>query len=140
MSAIRWTEEDFKAYKLRTEKSDMRGVDTDAVHRTREGPKESKLERRLDQQIEDAALPAPRRNYFFMSGRDFELDRAWPDLMIAVEVQGMAHRIKGKFKRDIEKRALAMLRGWRVLEVDGASIRDGRAIDWLRSLLWEKLP
>jgi hypothetical protein len=47
----------------------------------------------------------------------------------------MAHRIKGKFKRDIEKRALAMLAGWRVLEVDGAAIKDGRAIAWTKRLL-----
>ena len=98
-------------------------------------PKESKLERRFDQQILEAGLPEPRRNWFFLNGRDFELDRAWPAEKIACEVQGMAHRIKGKWKRDIEKRALAMLAGWRVLEVDGASVRDGRAIQWLKQLL-----
>lgn len=96
---------------------------------------ESKLERRLDQQIEEAGLEVPRRNWFLITGRDYELDRAWPTKKIAVEVQGMAHRIKGKFQRDIEKRALALLAGWRVLEVDGASVRDGRAIQWLKELL-----
>jgi hypothetical protein len=54
---------------------------------------------------------------------------------VAVEIQGMAHRIKGKFKRDIEKRALALLAGWKLLELDGASVRDGRGIEWLRQLL-----
>ena len=96
---------------------------------------ESKLERRLDQQIFEAGLPEPKKNWFFLNDRNFELDRAYPAQKIAVEVQGMAHRIKGKFKADIEKRALAMLSGWRVLEVDGASIRDGRAIEWLKRLL-----
>jgi hypothetical protein len=47
----------------------------------------------------------------------------------------MAHRIKGKFKRDIEKRALALLAGWRVLEVGGDEVRSGRALVWLRELL-----
>lgn len=70
-----------------------------------------------------------------MDGRDFELDFAWPGLKVAVEVQGGVHRIKGKFGRDIEKRALAMLAGWKVLEVDSASIKDGRAIDWVKRLL-----
>lgn len=97
--------------------------------------RESKLERRFDQQLEAAGLPQPRRNWFFLNGRDYELDRAWPAQKIAVEIQGMAHRIKGKFQRDIEKRALAMLSGWKVLEVDGKSIRDGRAIEWTKQLL-----
>lgn len=117
----------------------MRGVDIDAVHKKAEQkgppPAESKIERRFAQQLADAGIAGYQRNYFFMAERDFELDFAWAPIKVAVEVQGMAHRIKGKFKRDIEKRALAMLSGWRVLEVDGASIKDGRAIEWTRRLL-----
>lgn len=124
----RWTEEQLAEYETRKR---VRPVPT----RLPAPPKESKLERRFDQQLEAAGLPAPRRNWFFMNNRDFELDRAWPEQKIAIEVQGMAHRIKGKWKRDIEKRALAMLAGWRVLEVDGSSIRDGRAIQWTKQLL-----
>jgi hypothetical protein len=130
--AVRWTEEQLREYRMRNEKPDMRGVDIDAVHKR---PRmESKLELRFDQQIFEANLPKPEKNWFFLLGRNFELDRAWPALKVAVEIQGMAHRIKGKFKRDIEKRALAMLAGWTVLEVDGAAIRDGRAIEWLKQL------
>lgn len=129
---LRMTAEEYAAYQKRR----FPGVDIDAVHRT-QAPKESKIERRLEQQILDAMLPEPRRNYFFLQGRDLELDFAWPFVKMAVEVQGMAHRIKGKFQRDIEKRALAMLAGWRVLEVDGASVRDGRAIKWLQELMGE---
>jgi len=134
-NGIRWTEEMLAAFNKRREKAD--GVDIDAIHRTRAvsaQPKESKIERRLDQQLAESGLPAARRNYFFLADRDLELDFAWPDRMLAVEVQGMAHRIKGKFTRDIEKRALAMLAGWRVLEVDGACVRDGRAIEWCKRL------
>lgn len=133
---LRWTDEELAAYRKRR---DMRGVDMDALHRSRGlmPEKESKIERRFAQQLQDAALPEARRNYFFLEGRDFELDFAWPLVKMAVEVQGMSHRIKGKFKRDIEKRALALLAGWRVLEVDGASVRDGRAIKWLIELMGE---
>lgn len=67
--------------------------------------------------------------------RKWTLDFAFPDLKLAIEVQGMVHRIKDKFRRDIEKRAELMLSGWKVLEVDGESIRDGRALDWVRRLL-----
>lgn len=144
-NAIRWTPEDLAAYQAKSEKASMPGVDIDAVHR-KQGP--SKLELRFEQQMNEGGIwPAKEdepagyfRQFYFLKGRDLTIDFAWPGFMIGVEVQGMAHRIKGKFKTDIEKRALAMLRGWRVLEVDGASIRDGRAIGWLRSLLWEKMP
>lgn len=140
---LRWTPEMYEAYlKKQRPKQDMRGVDMDAVYKqpavvAEMARKESKIERRLDQQITERGLPLPQRNYFFLPDRDFELDFAWPLIKVGVEVQGMAHRIKGKFKRDIEKRALAMLAGWRVLEVDGATVRDGRAIKWLTELMGE---
>lgn len=130
-SAVRWSPEQLVDYLKK--RNIIPAPTREEVKRER--MKESKLERRLDQQILEAGLPEPRRNWFFLNGRDFELDRAWPAAKLAVEVQGMAHRIKGKFQRDIEKRALALLAGWKVLEVDGASIRDGRAIQWLKELL-----
>jgi very-short-patch-repair endonuclease len=130
---MRWTEDDLKAFAARHKA--FKGVDIDAVHKKRETPQESKLERRFVQQLYEAGINGYLRGYFFLEDRDFELDFAWPQIRAAVEVQGMAHRIKGKFKRDIEKRALAMFAGWRVLEVDGESIRSGRAIEWTRKLL-----
>lgn len=144
MSSARWTQEQLDsflkrrkthtgpqpAHLQREELAQLKGVDIDAVHQ-----KESKIERRFAQQLFDAGLSGYQRNYFFLAERDFELDFAWPDRRTAIEVQGMAHRIKGKFIRDIEKRALAILAGWRVLEVDGKSIRDGRAIEWTKRLL-----
>ena len=95
---------------------------------------ESKIERRFAQQLADAGIAGYQRNYFFLPDREFELDFAWPPVKIAVEVQGMSHRIKGKWKADIEKRALAMLAGWRVLEIDGDAIRSGRGVEWLREM------
>lgn len=131
MNSVRWSPEQLVDYLKK------RGIKPEPTRAEvkREQTKESKLERRFDQQLAEAGLPEPRRNWFFLNGRDYELDRAWPAQKVAVEVQGMAHRIKGKWKRDIEKRALAMLAGWKVLEVDGASIRDGRAIEWTKQLL-----
>lgn len=86
-------------------------------------------------QLRIEKAPAHERNYRFMPGRKLEFDFCWPDIRAAVEVQGMVHRIKGRFQADIEKRALAILAGWKVLEVDGQSIRDGRAIGWAMQLL-----
>jgi hypothetical protein len=135
--AVRWTEDQLADFERR--RKEFKGVDIDAVHsKPRPAPspvKESKIERRFAQQLAESGLPGHQRNYFFLHDRDLELDFAWPGRKVAVEIQGMAHRIKGKFKRDIEKRALALLAGWKLLELDGASVRDGRGLEWLRQLL-----
>ena len=95
---------------------------------------ESDIEALFSQQLAMTALPAPKRNYLYLRGSRHELDFAWPDLMLGVEIQGMAHRIKDKFKTDIKKRAQGLLQGWRVLEVGGAEVRDGTAMEWLHQL------
>lgn len=95
---------------------------------------ESDIEALFSQQLAMTELPAPRRDYEYLRGSGHELDFAWPELMIGVEVQGMAHRIKSKFKTDIKKRARGLLQGWRVLEVGGAEIKDGTAMVWLHEL------
>ena len=97
---------------------------------------ESKLELRFTQQLaERPDIPPHVRNYFFLDGRDFELDFAWPNLKFAVSIEGMAHRVRGRFKADIEKHALAVLAGWTVLRVGGAEIRHGVAIYWTQTML-----
>jgi very-short-patch-repair endonuclease len=101
--------------------------------RARRGP--SELELLFSQQLTLMRIPNPKREHHFIESRDFRLDFAWPPQRIGVEVQGMVHRIKGRFSADIEKRALGLLAGWRVLEVGGAEIRSGRAIAWLIALL-----
>ena len=134
---MRWTEDQLAEFERR--RKEFKGVDIDAVHRkVKQPPKpgtESKLERRFAQQLDEAGIRGHQRNYFFLRDRDLELDFAWPSLKVAVEIQGMAHRIKGNFKRDIEKRALALLAGWRLLELDGSRVRDGSGLEWLRELL-----
>ncbi len=95
----------------------------------------SKIEELLAEQIAAAALPVPVREFKHVHGRRFRLDFAWPDRMIGVEVQGMVHRIKKRFEADIEKRALGLLAGWRIMEVSGASIRSGQAVKWIGEML-----
>ena len=134
-NSVRWTEEQLENWK-RQQKPKLAAPIEIIVPQ----PKVSKIERRFAQQLADNPdIPPHQRNYFPFQETDHELDFAWPAVKVAVEVQGMAHRIKGKFKRDIEKRALAMLAGWRVLEVGGDEVRSGRALEWLRALL-AKLP
>ena len=138
MSSLRWTPEQLENYRKRRE---PRLRIDEPIALVAQPQRVSKLERRFSQQLADNPdLPPHQRNYFFLPDRDLELDFAWPAARLAVEVQGMAHRIKAKFKRDIEKRALALLAGWSVLEVGGDEVRSGKALEWLRALLEMKKP
>lgn len=123
--ALRMSEEQFQALQ----------------NRRKPKPKEAKakapsqIEELLALHIEQAGLPAPVREHHHIPGRKFRIDFAWPDRKLGVEVQGNVHRIKERFEADITKRALGMMAGWRILEVSGRAIRDGRAIEWLKDLL-----
>lgn len=98
----------------------------------------SELEVALRSQIEEAGLKTPEYDQPYLIGTRHRLDVLWRDIRFGVEVQGMVHRIKGKFKADISKRATGLLQGWTVLEVDGDSIRNGKAIEWIKILLRQK--
>ncbi len=90
---------------------------------------------RLEQQLAAHGFPPYVKEYFAIAGRDFRLDYAWPAKKVGIELQGFHHREKGKYGRDIEKRALHLVAGWRVLELDGRSIKEERSVEWLRELL-----
>lgn len=100
--------------------------------------KESEIERRFAQQIRAAGLPEPEREYYHITGRNFTLDFAWPAIKLGVEVQGMAHRIKSKFHADMEKRILAQMGGWLVMEISGDMVRHDTAIAWLVILMGQR--
>ncbi len=102
--------------------------------RAKAGP--SELELAFAKQISVLDLPAPQREYKFHPQRDWRLDYAWPEKKLAVEVQGMVHRIRTRFLSDVEKLAMAQIHGWRVLLVAGRDVRSGRAASWLVTL-WE---
>jgi very-short-patch-repair endonuclease len=95
----------------------------------------SKLEESFAWQLHIAQLPAGVPEYRFDKVRRWRFDRAWPELMVAVEIQGGVHVVREQFYKDLEKRAAAMLAGWRVLEVGPKEVKSGRAIVWLRELL-----
>ena len=100
----------------------------------------SEIEELLASQISLVGnLPAPEREYHFLRGRAHRLDFAWPEhkingMQFGVEVQGMVHRVKGRFSADLEKRALGLLQGWLILEVGGDQIRSGKAMEWIQEL------
>ena len=132
MKSLRLTEADYAAILKRNPRyAKVVKAATNSTPR-----KESQLERRFLQQLEQAQLTeCCIREYYAINGRDFRLDFAFPSRKIGVEVQGAVHRIKGRHRADIEKRVLHMLAGWRILEIGGAEIRNGKAIEWLKQLL-----
>lgn len=93
----------------------------------------SQLELLLATQIEQAGLPEPMRELRFHDTRRWRFDFAWPDAMLAVEVEGGVW-IRGRHNRgrgfvgDCEKYNAATLLGWRVLRYTSSAIEDGTAI------------
>lgn len=99
------------------------------------GSKESPLEAMLDKQMALSGLHGYIRQHKHIKGRRFSLDFAFLDRKVGIEVQGQCHRIKAMFERDIEKRILATLAGWIVIEVSGKTIRSGQAVQWIAALI-----
>jgi hypothetical protein len=110
----------------------------------------SRLELLFAQQVKDARLPEPERDYRFHPTRKWAFDFAWPRVRrddgvvitydaIAVEVEGgtfvAGRHSRGRgYEEDCEKYAEALILGWRVLRVTTDMVSDGRAIALLRRL------
>lgn len=98
-------------------------------------------------QVKAARLPEPLREHRFHATRRWRFDVAWPQRTaspwvsaLAVEVEGGvyvkgAHTRGAHFESDCEKYAEALIHGWRVLRVTPRHIRDGRALQWIETLL-----
>lgn len=80
-------------------------------------------------------LPPMVEEFRPLTDRKFRIDFAYPERKIGVECDGAVHRIKDRFKRDIERHNLLTLAGWRIVRVGRDEIKSGKAIDWLRELL-----
>ena len=117
----------------------------------------SKLEEELASHIFLLALPVPVREYRFIANhiglgprireriaeaklKDWRFDFAWPDLMIAVEVEGGGWtggrhtRVKG-FEDDLRKYDKAMGLGCTVYRCSGSMVKEGVAVRSIEKLL-----
>lgn len=133
--ALRLTEEQFAAFVKRGKRAQAAVNKIAKAAPPQQPPRQSKIEQRFEHQLMFGDFPPHVRNYHFISGRDFELDFAWPLRKIGVSIEGMAHRVKRRFKDDIEKHALGLLAGWRILRVGGHQIRHEIAVKWLKQLM-----
>jgi very-short-patch-repair endonuclease len=106
-------------------------------------------ERALETHLKQAGFTGYVREYQFTPSRKWRFDFAWPDKMLAVEIEGgvfgtgKAH-VPGRHSRgvgltaDCEKYAEALCLGWRVLRVTPAQVgmdRAGPALGWIERLM-----
>lgn len=93
----------------------------------------SPLETLFSQQLATAGLPTPARELRFDPARGWKLDFAWPEALVALEIEGgtwtRGRHVRPKgFEEDCEKYAEAALAGWTLLRVTGGMVRDRRAL------------
>lgn len=95
----------------------------------------NKIHEQMMNQILGSDLPEPEQELAFAidTGRKWRFDIAWPEHLLAVEVDGGTwnggRHVQGKgFENDCIKRNAATLRGWSVFNVTTDMVRDGRAI------------
>lgn len=86
-------------------------------------------------------IDPPRREYKFHDGRRWRFDFAWPDHMIAIEVEGGIwkngrHNRGSGFEKDAEKYNWAVLGGWRVIRVT-KSMLDKVSLENYMALLFQ---
>lgn len=100
----------------------------------------SELEQALLFQLRAVGLPAPVTEHRFAPPRRWRFDLAWPDRLVACEVEGgswvAGRHTRGRgFEHDCEKYCEAAVRGWRVLRVTTGMVMDGRAVALLERVL-----
>ena len=101
----------------------------------------SQLEDALAFYIKSLDLPEPVREYRFAApDRQWRFDFAWPERMIAAEVEGGTfsrgrHVRPMGFEEDCKKYNAAAERGWRVFRFTTEMIRSGEAAYQLERVL-----
>ena len=100
----------------------------------------SDLEDHLLAQLSALKFPEPTREHRFHPTRKWRIDLAWPNQLVACEVEGGtwvngAHSRGAHFQSDCEKYTEAVILGWRVLRVDNHMVKDGRAVSFLERII-----
>jgi len=100
----------------------------------------SLLEELFAQHMRDKNCPIPEREFQFCPGRRWAFDFAWPDFMVAVEIEGGVwsggrHVRPEGFEKDIEKYNAATKLGWRTYRFSGTMVSNGSARDYTMGVL-----
>lgn len=104
----------------------------------------SELEDWFARQLQGAGLPSPVREHVFAAPRKFRFDFAYPDLRIAVEIEGGVfvggRHTRGKgFEVDLQKYNIAQLLGWSVLRFSHSFIKSGEAARMTAQLIQQRV-
>ena len=89
-----------------------------------EAPPQSPLETRVLRVIRRGGLPRPVRQFMVTDGRRRAfLDVAWPELRLAVEVDGYRHHSgRARWEGDRARQNMLTLLGWRIIHVTAADL------------------
>lgn len=93
----------------------------------------SALEATFDLGVKAWRLPQPQIEFRFHPSRKWRFDRAWPELRLAVEIDGGTwnggrHTRPAGYAEDCDKFNTAALMGWTVLRFTGEHVRQGQAV------------
>lgn len=85
-------------------------------------------------------LEAPFAEYKFHPSRMWRFDLAWPNIKLAVEIEGGAfiagrHTRGAGFEKDIEKYNAATLRGWRLLRFTHKMVNKSETLDLIETMI-----
>ena len=107
---------------------------------------EPKIKREFDRAevflraLEVRGLPRPEREWKFEVKRRWRFDYAWPERMVALEVEGGVwtggrHTRGAGFLKDVEKYNRAAVLGWRLLRVTPDKLVSFGTFEMLREIL-----
>jgi len=91
-----------------------------------DGGSRSELEAIFLELCRRAGVVPPQRNFPLQLGdRRAWLDACWPDLWIAVEIDGKSYHVLSEdWERDLDRQNDLVLDGWRVLRITAAMLRE----------------
>lgn len=103
----------------------------------------SNLEQTFLDQLSICGLPTPQTEYKFHPSRRWRFDGAYPDRMVAYEIEGGVwsggrHTRAEGFTNDCIKYNEAALLGWQVYRFTASMIDDGLALQYLEMALRHK--
>lgn len=100
----------------------------------------SDLENLFLYQVKVCGLPKPEQEYRFHPTRRFRFDFAYPDRMIAIELEGGVysggrHTRGAGYEADCEKYNAAQKLGWQVYRFTSGMVKRGEAIKTIEQIL-----
>lgn len=103
----------------------------------------STLEATFDIGCQAWALPGAQAEFRFHPARRWRFDRAWPELRVAVEIDGGTwnggrHTRPAGYAEDCNKMNSAALMGWTVLRFTSDQIRRGEAYGFIAEAIRQR--